>query len=420
MLYYNLYTCFEGEFLAHQYSVDILIIGGGIAGLWILNRLCKRGYNAILIENSALGSFQTCASQGMIHGGIKYSLGGAFTGASEAIADMPNHWRACLRGDGDVDLREAAILSDHFYLWSTASITSLLGGFLASKMTRGRVEKVARQELPPIFAHPHFHGSLYRLVDMVVDTPSVIKALAANYRNRIFAVDRHQWRWLPEADGRQRLHISADNPQDDLVIDAQAFVLAAGRGNGDLLAAAGAASPQMQLRPLQQVMVKHSYPHRFFGHCVGADKTPRLSISSHPLGDGSQVWYLGGNLAEKGANQSAHQVIGHAKQELAALMPWVDLSDARWATIHIERAEPRQLNLMRPDNAFAAWASPTTNIIAAWPTKLTLAPDLARQVENLLDGKGIAPSGGACPPLPLQPPKISATPWAEAFSDDKQ
>ena len=114
------------------YSTDAVIIGGGIAGLWLLNRLCNRGYNAILLEHRALGSDQTLASQGMIHGGIKYSLGGALTGASEAIADMPDHWRACLRGEGDVDLSRAKILSDHFYLWSTASLTSLLGGFLAS------------------------------------------------------------------------------------------------------------------------------------------------------------------------------------------------------------------------------------------------------------------------------------------------
>ncbi|MEZ5480827.1 MAG: FAD-dependent oxidoreductase [Porticoccaceae bacterium] len=57
-------------------NVDIAIIGGGIAGLWLLNRLVSAGYNAILFEQSALsGSDQTVASQGMIHGGIKYTPG---------------------------------------------------------------------------------------------------------------------------------------------------------------------------------------------------------------------------------------------------------------------------------------------------------------------------------------------------------
>ena len=400
--------------LSSIHSTDAVIIGGGVAGLWLLNRLCNRGYNAILLEQKALGSGQTLASQGMIHGGIKYTLGGAFTGASEAIADMPDHWRACLNGDGDVDLTRAKVLSDHFYLWSSASLSSRLGGFLASKVTRGRVDKVARNALPAIFAHNDFRGSLYRLVDLVLDTPSVVAALAANHAERIFAIDWRSSRWLDGGDGIKRLRI--ERPEGALELDARAFVLTAGEGNGALLDACGATAPRMQLRPLQQVMVKHDYPHPFFGHCVTVDKTPRLTISSHPMADGSQVWYLGGALAEKGASQSAAEVIAAARQELASLMPWVDLAAASWATLPVARAEPRQPNLVRPDKAFAAWAAPLANVMAAWPTKLTLSPNLASEVEDLLSARGIGPSGSACPALDLPRPALAKTPWEEAFA----
>ena len=71
----------------HQF--DAIILGGGIAGLWLLSLLRNQGFEAILLEKESLGSGQTFASQGMIHGGIKYSLAGAMTGASESIADMP-------------------------------------------------------------------------------------------------------------------------------------------------------------------------------------------------------------------------------------------------------------------------------------------------------------------------------------------
>ena len=33
-------------------EVDVIIFGGGIAGLWILNRLYSEGYNCVLIEKN--------------------------------------------------------------------------------------------------------------------------------------------------------------------------------------------------------------------------------------------------------------------------------------------------------------------------------------------------------------------------------
>jgi glycerol-3-phosphate dehydrogenase len=141
-------------------QVDIAIIGGGVAGLWLLNRARNAGYNAVLFEQQALGSAQTVASQGMIHGGVKYTLGGALSGASEAIADMPAHWRRCMKGEGDVDLRGTNILSDHFYMWSSQSALSKVTTFLASKALRGRVDALKKSDFPPVFCDPAFKGSL--------------------------------------------------------------------------------------------------------------------------------------------------------------------------------------------------------------------------------------------------------------------
>ena len=64
-------------------KIDIAILGGGIAGLWLLNLLVSRGYSVVLLEKEALGAGQTIASQGMIHGGVKYALQGLLTDAPE-------------------------------------------------------------------------------------------------------------------------------------------------------------------------------------------------------------------------------------------------------------------------------------------------------------------------------------------------
>ena len=166
-------------------------------------------------------------------------------------------------------------------------------------------------------------------------------------------------------------------------------------------------------------MVKHNVKDLFFGHCVTTDKTPRLTISSHPLQDGQQVWYLGGTLAEKGVAQSPQQLIDTAKEELGALMPWIDFSNAEWATLAVDRAEPRQQKMMRPDNAFAQWAEGPANIMAAWPTKLTLSPHLSEEIERLLRIRNISPGDTTFASLPLPKPEIATTPWHEAFSRAK-
>ena len=74
-------------------KVDVLIVGGGIAGLWLLAELRAKGYQVILASDE-LGKGQTIASQGIIHGGTKYALSGKLTGATLAIGDMPRLWRA--------------------------------------------------------------------------------------------------------------------------------------------------------------------------------------------------------------------------------------------------------------------------------------------------------------------------------------
>lgn len=397
-------------------NLDIAIIGGGVAGLWLLNRLKDRGYTSALFEAKALGSDQSVASQGMIHGGMKYTLSGALTGASEAIADMPLHWRQCLCGDGDVDLRNTRILSDHFYMWSSETMASRLTTFLASKVTRGRVDAVPDDRRPPLLRNAHFSGSLYRLQDIVLDVPTLITNLAHNCPGQIFQLPP-QALW-ETVDGRVRLMIEADGQM--LQITARRFIFTAGKGNAGLLAQLGQTTPAMQLRPLQQVMVKHHHPYRFYGHCLGAETTPRLTISSHTTRYGAPVWYLGGNLAETGATEDAETVIARAQQELNQLMPWINLDDAQWATLPVQRAEPLQRNFARPDKAFVGAAKGLDNLLVAWPTKLTLAPNLANEVLDLLAADAINSSTNDRSALAilsrhLIAPQQAATPWDLAF-----
>ena len=391
-------------------DIDIVLIGGGIAGLWTLNQLRNRGYSAVLFEREALGSYQTMGSQGMIHGGVKYALGGALSGGSEAIAAMPDTWRRCLSGQGDVDLRGAQVLSEDFYLWSSSGLQSRLTSFFASKMLRGRVEKLGHANYPAAFRDPAFRGRVYRLVDLVLDVPSVVKILAQRQREAIFRID-----W-------QRSSLRVEGRQAQLQVPGCTLVptrllLTAGTGNEDLISQLGASEPAMQRRPLQQVVVRHQYPEPLYAHCMGANPSPRLTISSHRNRAGDPIWYLGGELADAGVDQSPEALIDTARGELAELLPWIDFGHCDWRTVRFDRAEPRQSSLLRPDRAFVGQLDSVDNALAAWPTKLTLSPDLADEIGRSLEADGITPRHRpdlACL-TQLGRPEVAETCWDSLF-----
>jgi len=395
---------------AQEIYVDIAIIGGGVAGLWLLNRVINAGYHAVLFEESALGSGQTVASQGMIHGGVKYTLSGALSAASESIADMPAHWRRCMQGEGDVDLRGTKILSDHFYMWSSESAVSKIATFLASKALRGRVDALKKKDYPAVFSHPQFKGSLYKLVDMVIDTSSLIDVLRKPHEERIFLVDWQNAHLQKKDTGVVLSYTQGDQA---FCINSQLCVLAAGKGNGELLDSLDIKKPEMQLRPLQQVMVRHRYHHALYAHCVGTDSKPRLTISSHRDGEHT-VWYLGGQLAEDGVGVPTMELIRRARDELQTLFSWLDWSDAEWATFSVDRAEPAQPGMLRPDNACLSACENMAGCVVAWPTKLTLAPNLGNLLIDYIAQQKIVPRYDQKMPgvfSPLQ--AIAPSPWQD-------
>ena len=373
--------------------LDLLILGGGIAGLWTLARARRAGYRALLLENRALGGLQTLAAQGIIHGGTKYALGGRLSAAAQAVAEMPDRWRACLAGRGELDLRGVRLLSPHQYLWSDQRLGSRLAAFLGSRLMRGRVTPLNADRLPAPFDHPAFRGRLYRLDEPVLDLPSLIAEL---HRQVGDACGFYR-------PGELRLEVQGVRLGNRLLA-ARRVLLAAGAGNAELVAAAGLPGPAMQRRPLHMVMARGALPS-LFAHALEADHNPRLTVTSYPLADGRRLWYLGGNLAEKGVERSRAEQIEAARAELAELLPWVDGEALEWATFAIDRAEVATAGGRRPDDCYLARHG---RYLVAWPTKLALAPRLADQV---LDQLGPPLAKGPLPELP--PPPLARPPWEE-------
>ena len=378
-------------------NMDVAIIGGGIAGLWLLARLREQGYGAVLIEQDRLGSGQTICAQGIIHGGAKYSLHGSLSDSAQAIAEMPALWRRCLRGEGDVDLREARLLAEHQYLWATRAPASRLTAFFAGKLMHSRMTKVT-DDLPAALQHPDFRGTVYRLDEPIVEVASVLTAFAHRYREALLFSPKPV---LPAADGTLTLH-HPDHPP--LTLAPACTIFTAGTGNAALPWAA------QQLRPLHMVMARGAkLPGPLYAHCLGMSDTPRLTVTSHQDAKGRLIWYLGGGLAETGVQRSRDEQLRFARQELVALLPWLDWNAVQFATFTVQRAEARQPGGIRPAGFSVQREG---RIIAAWPTKLALTPRLAEQIEAELRTLAV-------PPHPLDGrkladwprPEIAVAPW---------
>ena len=461
--------------MTHCRATDIVIFGGGIAGLWLLNRLRAAGYGVVLLEYGLAGQ-QTVLSQGIIHGGLKYTLGGTPGGTARATAAMPARWRACLAGEGEIDLRRVTVLSQHYFMWSASSLRSRLKGFLGSKGLQGQAELVQPADYPPLLTQ----GTLYRLPDFVLEVPSLLHELRVPHGDAIFQLadsdvtfERDQNNQLraatvviqegarnksghqvdllaswheasnnagipasrPEASnnagiptswheaGNNALHSTKpdkSNARQATTLTARHFIFAAGAGNEALIKQAKLNSPKTQRRPLKMVYLKQRDLPEAYLHCVGSKLKPRpeLTITTHPAADGEKIWYLGGELAERGAGRTAEAQLAAAQLVLNQQFPWLRFSarglegpvvdgvgansarhrcsarglegpatvkqnatetstNGQWGTLAIDRAEPAVTNSLLPASARVCAEA---GALVVWPAKLTLAPMLADKV----------------------------------------
>ncbi|HVY53703.1 MAG TPA: FAD-dependent oxidoreductase, partial [Gammaproteobacteria bacterium] len=355
-----------------------------------------------------LGGGQTHKSQGIIHGGMKYAVTG-FSKAANAIADMPTLWSSCLKGEGEIDLKNVPLLSPRHYLWSPQSLSGKVAGYLASFAMRAKVAAISREEFPDIFKTDAFNGDVYAVPEIVLDVHALIRELAKPHQDAIFKINRIREDDIQLDDNGRMISLNL-HPQGGSAteVKAQQYIFTAGAGNEVLFNRLRAKSVATQRRPLHMVYVKHPKPYSLFAHCLSMSSTPRLTITTHRAKDGGTVWYLGGYLAEAGVERDEVEQIGIAKTELQTLFPWLDFSDAQFGTCRIDRAEPLQSNGGRPDSFCAKVVN---NMIAAWPTKLALAPKLADEILQILQQEQIKPKVfdvrelRACPMPPFaQPP----------------
>ena len=392
-----------------MHKVDIIIIGGGITGLWLLNLLSRDGRSVLLLEKEALGAGQTLQSQGILHGGTKYALQGKLNPAATSIADMPALWGACLQGKGDIDLANVKVLSNYHFLFSSGVMLGNLKNLISSHaLTKGQYLN-DKQHYPLIFQHPDFKGSLCAISETVLDVPSLISNLARPHKERILKTDDNTTYDFTPGGSLSAINIQAKRQSHSIC--ANKYILAAGEGNEAILSKVNGA-PSMQRRPLHMVSIAFKLfdPHKvLFAHCLGKGSKPLFTITTHQAADGKMIWYIGGDIAETGIHRDKKRQISYTISLLQHHFPWIDFDNVKGSSFIINRAEHDEGQGMKPNSYHV---SSLHNMLITWPTKLVLVPGLSRDILQRLTHEQSINSGTDLMLSPMQKAVMSVPKWS--------
>jgi glycerol-3-phosphate dehydrogenase len=393
-------------------ELDVLIFGGGAAGLWLLDELSRRGDKVLLLEAGKLGQGQTVASQGIIHGGLKYTLHGLLTPAAREIRDMPDIWRKCLSGRRAPDLRQTRLRSQTCYLWRSQSLRSRLGMLGAKVGLHVAPTELAGADRPSFFAG--CPGTVAQLDEQVISPASFIANLACRHHDKILKIRAKGGVAcdVSSSGNVQRVVLSHPKSGQTLELSPGGIVLAAGGGNAALRRLCRLPGAVMQKRPLHMVLVRGPLPN-LNGHCVDGART-RVTITSDQNSQGETVWQVGGQIAEDGVALDAESLVRHAREELTAVLPALDFLDCEWATYRVDRAERTTPRGGRPDTATVLAEG---NVITVWPTKLALVPQAVRMAAELLPRSvsvaGAGKSTGMAELDDWPRPDVAPPPWEQ-------
>ncbi len=378
-----------------KYNFDVVVIGGGLAGVWTHSLLKKAGYSCCLLEKKSIGGEQSLLSQGIIHKGMKYLLGKFLPDIAGNLWQTAELWDAALSGKGELNLSETEIYTEKQLIWQSQ-------GFLASFFTKGsqkifqsQVQKLAPLELPFWLDK---QKTAFWVKEKVINSHSLFQNFYSQQKEDYYGIDA-----LKKI---QIFNNSISLELGGVLLEAQKIILAAGRGN-IALAEKLNIKQKIQLRPLKMLAVKftpakqrvggvknstNAENFKIYGHCIGQSAKPLFSISTHSrkshYGKNSElVYYLGGKIAEDGVGGSNEMLVAKAK-ELVAKNTKLKLEEAEWRCIKVDRAEPEQKKGGLPDAAFAECFD---KAVLCFPVKLALVPQMALAIKNLLKKEKILP-----------------------------
>jgi glycine/D-amino acid oxidase-like deaminating enzyme len=363
-------------------ALDVVVIGGGVQGLVILDALLEAGYSCALVTEGDLGAGQTLHSHGFLNTGF----GMSGSELPEAAAKLVHP---------ALSARNVALTAD----WAIVPPTGVRGLVMRLR-ARPAFASLPPADLPEGFA-PVFRDAARALPDRSFNKRALVAALSQGRESRIIRGTVSGFR------GRDPVEAVVLRPEGgDTAVElrARAVVIAAGCGSKRLLHTLVGQTPQLE-------RIKHRVVQML---CLRAPRgaLPAQSVAALALGllvaahdDGAQVtWYvtpmqLGGpsfdDVPDDAAAAPRPELLRRAWDRVRTLYP--PLPGVAGLQVG-QYAGYRQDIGNWPGKRLCAVIAGTGNVIAALPSGLVGPWRNAAEALSLV--RGLAAPSNAQPELP--------------------
>jgi len=367
--------------------VDVLIMGGGIQGLWLLRDLVGAGYSAVLLEIRALGGEQTCHSHVYLHRGYNYQR----IELIKALGKAHQRWEHCLKTDPlpgpkpVLGFTNPADCEKKKKAWEHAGLKA--------------PEPLSEAE----WSVPLRGGSIkscWSTDEEYADATVLVSALMQGLEEHTSRIERvlDMTLSMVELDRYTRFEVTEVKirlPSGKVVaVQPSAVVFAAGYGNQQLLNFLAryeelkpAFANQQQVRKGHMLVVEGSIEPLCGIFSFGEEHELFIVPRTHKE---RTIWLISDNRSP--ALSSVEDYFGrcHVRQWLPRVLAGLDnlapdyfkddkKAQLRWGVYEAPKAEGRQAGNLPPEHVVLHHRS-VPNVWAVWPTKLTLAPLASQEV----------------------------------------
>lgn len=392
--------------------LDAVIFGGSAAGLWLLDRLSRDGHHVVLLESGALGAGQTIGSQAILRVGRTSTAGSLANRTVKPLRELPNLWRDALLGRIVPNLTRTRLRSECCYLWQAESSEPEIVSVRSRLAPQIECDVLSIHERPAVLAG--VTGSVSRLPEQVICPASFLADLAGQYHDRILQIDAEQGlRFRLNSPGEVDA-IQLTSPADGSLLELKPrqVIFTAGSDNSRLRELVGLGVDALPSRPLHMVLARGNLPE-LNGHCTESGQII-MTVTSDVDDDGRTVWQVGGPLAESGLKLEPHAQTESAREQLARMLPSLDLRSIEWSTYRLDRAEGETRQNLRREAIQVFFAG---NVTTGCPTKLVLAPLLAEEIADRASSPYITTLFDSTSLAGWPRPRAANLPWNEIDRD---